>query len=260
MRVGQDRLDRLLRLGQVDAVPGAQRLVQRRVPLKLPAQPGEAAGGQVRGVDRHRLAVGQPEPVDAEQPAARPHRQQRRQLLVGGDVADVQDLGLRVEAVLAHALGVARELERLGDLRLGDERALALHPQQAPLDDQFGQGLPHGRPRRPVQPGELALRRHRAAGRHGRREVEQMLLHLVVLGQPEQGRRRVETPQRARGAIGFFGRHRERGHGCYLPRFCGIPAMMTVFSHFGQYTGGQGTRCAHVMMGACRRSPTSPGT
>ena len=121
------------------------------------------------------------------------------ELLVGGDVADVEDLGLRVEAVLPHPLGVAGELERLGDLRLGDERALALHAQQAPLDDQLGQGLPDGGPGGAVEPGELAFRRHRAAGRHGRREVEQMLLDLVVLGQPEQGRRGGEAPQRARG-------------------------------------------------------------
>ena len=36
--------------------------------------------------------------------------------------------------------------------------------------------------------------------------------------------------------------------------------MMTVFSHFGQYMGWCGTRCAHVIMGACQRSATSPGT
>src|ERR1700722_570433 len=77
-RVGQGGFDRLFRLGQLDAVPGAQRLVQRRVPLELPAQPGEPAGGQVRGVDRHRLAVGEPEAVDAEQPGARAHREERR--------------------------------------------------------------------------------------------------------------------------------------------------------------------------------------
>src|SRR5580704_17632067 len=60
MRVGQHRLDRFLGLGQLDAVYRAQRLVQRPVPLQLLAEAGEAPGGQVRGVDRHRLAVGEP--------------------------------------------------------------------------------------------------------------------------------------------------------------------------------------------------------
>ena len=36
-----DLADTLLGLGELDAVPGAQRLVQRRVPLELPPQAGE---------------------------------------------------------------------------------------------------------------------------------------------------------------------------------------------------------------------------
>jgi len=63
--------------------------------------------------------------------------------LVGGHVADVEDLGLRVQAVRAHALGVAGQLERLGHLGLGDEGALALHPQQPTLDHQLRQRLAH---------------------------------------------------------------------------------------------------------------------
>jgi len=107
VRVGEHGLDRLLGLGELDAVPGAQRLVQRRVPLQLPSQAGEPAGRQVRGVDRHRLAVGEPQAVDAQQAAAGTHVEQRGELLVGGDIADVEDFGLRVQAVLPHALGVA---------------------------------------------------------------------------------------------------------------------------------------------------------
>src|SRR5581483_6579614 len=49
--VGEHGLDGLLGLGELDAVGGTQRLVQRPVPLQLPAQAGEAPGRQVGGVD-----------------------------------------------------------------------------------------------------------------------------------------------------------------------------------------------------------------
>lgn len=102
--------------------------------------------------------------------------------VVGGDVADVQQLRGGFEALGAHVLGVRGELQRLGDLRLGDERALALDAFEAPLDDQLLQRLPHGRARGVELGGEGALGRYRCAGRQGLGHVEQMLLQAVVLG------------------------------------------------------------------------------
>src|SRR5215831_15707369 len=48
--VGEHGFDRLLCLGDLDAVVGGQRLVQRRVALQAAAQPGKALRRQVRGV------------------------------------------------------------------------------------------------------------------------------------------------------------------------------------------------------------------
>src|ERR1039457_2216698 len=110
--------------------------------------------------------------------------EQRRELLVGGDVPDVEDLGLRMQAVRAHAFRVAGQLQRLGHLGFGHEGALALQPPQPPLDDELGQRLPHRGPRGPVRTGELALGRNGAAGVQGRGELQQLSLDLVVLGQP----------------------------------------------------------------------------
>jgi hypothetical protein len=149
---------------------------------QLAAQAGEAAGGQVRGVDGHGLAVGQPEPVDAQHPAAGPDAEQGGQALVGGDVADLQDAGLGPQPVVAHVLGVADQLELLGDLRLGDEGALALDALEPALDDQLGQGLPDGGTGRLVLLGQGPLRGQRAAGRERLDQLHQQLFELVVLG------------------------------------------------------------------------------
>lgn len=110
---------------------------------------------------------------DVEQPGER---------LVGSDVADVQELGGGFEALGPHVLGVRGELQRLRDLRLGDEGALALDALQAPLDDQLLKGLSHGRARGVELGGEGALGRYGCAGRQRLRHVEQMLLEAVVLG------------------------------------------------------------------------------
>lgn len=105
-----------------------------------------------------------------------------RQGVVGGDVADVQQLGRGFEALGAHVLGVRGELQSLGDLRFGDERALALDALQPPLDDQLLQRLSHGRARGVELGGEGALGRYRRAGRLRLGHVQQMLLQAVVLG------------------------------------------------------------------------------
>ena len=110
--------------------------------------------------------------MDAQRAAARTDAEQLRERLVGGDVPDVEDLGLRVQAVRAHAFGVAGQLERLGHLGLGHEGALALHAQQPALDDELGERLPDRGPRGSVRARELSLRRYRAAGVQRRGEFE----------------------------------------------------------------------------------------
>jgi hypothetical protein len=84
--------------------------------------------------------------VQPQRPPAGTDAQQPGQVLIGGHVPDFKDSRLRVQAVLAHAFGVAGQLEQLRHLRLGDEGALALHAQQAALDHQFSQRLAHRGP------------------------------------------------------------------------------------------------------------------
>lgn len=108
--------------------------------------------------------------------------QQPGEPVVGGDVADVQQLRGRFEALGPHVLGVRGELQRLRHLGLGDEGALALDALQAALDHQLLQGLAHRRARGVELGGQGALRRDRCARRLGPGHVEQMLLQTVVLG------------------------------------------------------------------------------
>jgi hypothetical protein len=154
--------------------------------------------------------LGDPQPVDTHRSPARPDAEQRRELLVRRDVPDVEDLGVRMQAVGAHAFGVAGELQRLGHLGLGHEGALALHAQQAALDDELGERLPHGGPRGSVRAGQLPLGRNRAAGVQGGGELEQFSLYLVVLGQPRRG-------GRGGFARGVVSRQQRSGHPESLP-------------------------------------------
>jgi hypothetical protein len=99
----------------------------------------------VRRLDRHRLVVGHPQPLDAQDPGADLDVQPLGELLVGGDETDVEDLRAGLEPLGPHALREAGHLERHGQLGLRDEGALALDPTEPALDDQLLQGLPDGR-------------------------------------------------------------------------------------------------------------------
>ncbi len=180
-RGGERGLDGLLRLGETDVVHLGERGVERGVLHQRTAQRRKAFGRKVRGLDRHRLPAGEPQPLDAQHPAARRDVQQPGEGVVRRDVADVQELGRRLQALGAHVLGVRGELERLGDLRLGDEGALALDAFEAALDDQFLQGLAHGRARGVELGGQSAFGRHGGARRHGVGHVEEVPLEPVVL-------------------------------------------------------------------------------
>ena len=209
LRASQHRLDGFLGLGQLDAVGGGQGLIQGGVLLQVLAQPGEAARGQVRDIDGHRLAVGQPQPVRAQRTAAGPDAEEARKLLPGRHVPGVQDHGPGPQAVRPHVLGVAGQFQHLGHLGRGHERPLALQAEQLALHDQLGEGLPDGGAGRAITLGQLTLRRHGGAGRQRPGELEQVPLDAVVLGQP-RGRGAAQAV-----AVGWHG---QGGcHGQFLP-------------------------------------------
>jgi hypothetical protein len=111
--------------------------------------------------------------------------------------------------VRPHALRVAGQFEELRDLGLGHEGALALDPQQPSLDDQLGQGLAHGGPRRAVPLGEFPLGRDGAARLHRLGQVEKLPLDHVVLGDPGK---LIARPRPVAFAHGWGG-----DHGRFLP-------------------------------------------
>ena len=77
--------------------------------------------------------------------------------IAGLDAADVDQLRARDDAARAHLLGVAREAERLLDLRARDEGALALAAVDALLGLEALQHVADGRPGDAVLGAELAL-------------------------------------------------------------------------------------------------------
>ncbi len=154
-------------------------------------RPGQVLGvevGQQRArvpplLDRHRLVVGEPDPVDAPGGAARAEPERtgdvgRRTLLV-----DAQQAGGRGEAAPAHVLGERREVEPALDAGAGDEGALALDPLQQPARHQAVDGLADRRPRHVVGGHQLALGRDGdARAEVAQRELGQHVAQLGVLG------------------------------------------------------------------------------
>lgn len=112
------------------------------------------------GLDGHRLSAGQPQPFDAQHPAAGGDVQQSGEPVVRRDIADVQQLGGRLQALGPHVLRIGGQLQGLGNLGLGDKGALALDALQPALDHQLLEGLTHRRAR------GVELRREGAFGRY----------------------------------------------------------------------------------------------
>ena len=186
-RSGDDGLDRLLRRVELDPVVGMEQLVQGDVVAKRGGDPVEALCVQEEHLDRDRLAVGEAEALDAQHLRVGPEAQRGRDVDSGLDAADRDQLRARDDAACAHLLGVARQPERLLDLRERDEGALALAAEDPLLGLEALQHVADGRPRDAVLGAELALGGQGRAGDALADQLEQRLAQAARLQLRDHG-------------------------------------------------------------------------
>ncbi len=180
-RSGDDGLDRLLRRVELDPVVGMEQLVEGDVVAERGGDPVEALGVQEEHLDRDRLAVGEAEALDPQHLRVGPEAERGRDVDPGLDAADRDQLRARDDAACAHLLGVARQPERLLDLRERDERALALAAEDPLLGLEALQHVADGRPRDAVLGAELALGGQGRAGDALADQLEQRLAQAARL-------------------------------------------------------------------------------
>ena len=147
------------------------------------AQAGEARRRQVGPLDRHRLAVGEPQPLQVHEPFAGPHAEPLGEHVVGAHLVERRGAPATSAACRAPACPrCTRSAAEAGQLRLGDEGAAALLAVQPALDDELVQGLPDRRAGGAELDGQRALGRQRAARRQACGQLGEVPLEPVVLG------------------------------------------------------------------------------
>jgi hypothetical protein len=94
--------------------------------------------------------------------------------------SDLQDHTTRPPALLLQILREGGELADLQELGLRDERAPPLRVFQPALHDQLGDRLAKGRAGGAEPFGQVAFRRYRNSGIQAGDELQDLVLHLVV--------------------------------------------------------------------------------
>ena len=178
---GDDGLDRLLRRVELDPVVGMEQLVQGDVVAERGGDPVEALGVQEEHLDRDRLAVGEAETLDPQHLRVGVETQRGRDIDPGLDAGDRDQLGARDDPARPHLLGMARQPERLLDLRKCDEGALALAAEDPLLGLEALQHVADGRARDAVVGAQLALGGQGGPGRPLADELEQRLAQAARL-------------------------------------------------------------------------------
>ena len=98
-RAGDRRLDRLLGRGELDAVVGMEQLVEGDVLPERGRDTVEPLGVEVQHLDRDRLTVGKAESLDLQHLGSLTEAERARDLGIGRDAADVDQLRARLDAV-----------------------------------------------------------------------------------------------------------------------------------------------------------------
>jgi hypothetical protein len=129
-------LDRLLTARDHHAVALLHQVVEGRVLERLMREAGNECSGNVERLERHRLAVGQPQTTDQH------HARVRRNVECASDCSacmgfsELDRPAPGHHSPAAHVFAERRQRELLGDLRLADERAAPVPPLQVAVPDE----------------------------------------------------------------------------------------------------------------------------
>src|SRR5580765_2689918 len=188
--VGDRRLDRLHAARDHDPVAGAEQVVKRLALEIGGAQAGNERVADVQRLDRHRLAVGQPEALGDDDRLRRRDVQEAPEPCAGRDDLEPERLAPRVHAATAHVLREGGHGQLLGDLRLAYERSRAATANEVALARELVQRGSHRQPRDTEVDAELALRRDRLTDAEAVDQVEDPVAGLGLLGHVATGARR----------------------------------------------------------------------
>src|SRR5919201_4652733 len=181
--VGDGRLDGLRARCDDDLVALFQELVEGAIFEVGLRKSGHQRFRDMEHLERHRLSVGEPEPLDADHPILRRNLQPAGETGAGADHRQIEGPAGRNHAPPAHVLGERGQCKRLGDLWLGHVGATAMPSRQVPLADQLIDGGSNGQPGDTQVVAELPLRWNGVAHAEGLDQVEHPLPSYVLLSQ-----------------------------------------------------------------------------
>src|SRR5579862_5185872 len=142
--IGDGRLDRLRAADDLDAVAAREQVVERVLLQVRRREPRDERLPRVQELDRHRLAVGEPEALDNDDCLRRGDVQDPPQPRPGRDDAQLERPACRPHAALAHLVAEGADHEALCNLRLVDEGSGSAAPDEVALADQIVQRGPNG--------------------------------------------------------------------------------------------------------------------
>ena len=176
------RLDRLNPARDDDPVARLEQRVERPAVEVLRGQPGHELLRNVQRLDRHRVSVRQPQPRHDDDRRRRRYVQELAQPSAGADHAEVERPARGNHPAAAHVLRERRNRQLLRDLRLTDERAAALPPDEVAVADEPVERGPERRTRDTERRAELPLGRDRLAHRQPLDQVEDAVDDFALLG------------------------------------------------------------------------------
>ena len=174
-------LDRLCPARDRDPVPVAEQVVERAAQV-LRGQAGEERVRQVEGLDCHRLAVREPEPLDHEDLLGRRNLQETAQTGTGEGRGHRQRTAPGHHPAPPHVLAERGHRQLLGDLRLLDVGAAAAPAHEVALAREVVERRADGQPGDAEVGRELPLGGDRVADAETLDQVHDLLAGRALLG------------------------------------------------------------------------------